>query len=211
MQIIDEMIREGYFDDWKSTLDGVDFVLLLHGPCLATHSHALAHGLPMFTFISSDFHSDLLFPDPLQFGSHGTYIWPNISLLIPWGQKKELALFRGKADCYNFHSNNWFSCTRVRAAQMSMMQRDIMDVGITEFNHFNWETPPFVYQKGKKRHGLNDHPSTTEEIEAQTNITRVPFMSFEEQSAYKYILDIDGSAGSGRKGHIIGSGSVLFN
>ena len=36
-------------------------------------------------------------------------------------------------------------------------------------------------------------------------------MSFEEQSAYKYILDIDGSAGSGRKGHIIGTGSVLFN
>ena len=139
MRILDEMIREGYFDDWKSTLDGVDFVLLLHGPCSATHSHALAHGLPMFTFISSEFHADLLVPDPLQFGSHGTYVWPNVSLLVPWGQKKELALFRGKADCYNFHSNNWFSCTRVRAVKMSMMHRDVMDIGITKFNHLDWE------------------------------------------------------------------------
>ncbi|UJR17494.1 hypothetical protein I4U23_004389 [Adineta vaga] len=211
MQILGEMIVEGYFDDWKSTADGVDFILILHGPCSALHSHAIAHGLPVFTFMTSDFHSDLLLPDTMQFGSHGTYRWPNNSHLVSWKQKKELALFRGKADCYNFHSNNWFSCTRVKAVKLSMMNSDVMDIGITEFNHLDWDIPPFVYGKRKKRQGLNDHPPTTEEIEAQTNITRVPFMSFEEQSAYKYILDIDGSAGSARKGHIIGSGSVFFS
>jgi len=211
MNILEEMILEGYFKDWRSPSNGVDFIVFLHGPASGIHSHAVVHGLPIFTYISSDFHSDLILPDPLQFGAHGTYLWPNISELVPWHDRMERVIFRGKADCYNFHSSNWFSCTRVRGARLSKMYPDEIDIGITEFNHLDWDTPPFVYQKKRNSTGLNDHPPTTKEIESQTNITRVPFMSFQQQSAYKYILDIDGSTGSSRKAHIIGSGSVLFN
>ena len=144
-------------------------------------------GFPLFAMHASVLHVDIPIVDSVVFGSNGKYVWDEEAKAFPWADKQALGIFRGSASCFMMHVDNWHSCPRVIAAQMSKQYPELMDIQLIKWNQ--------VSDKIKEL-----FPAPTEaEVEATTNLTLAKPMTFLEQAHYKYLVDIDGGAGSSRK------------
>ena len=176
----------------------VDFVLYLgDGPKVAADTFTTDAGFPLFSLRTSQVHLDIPVPDPTAFGSNGNYLWPSEARSLPWNDRISKLVFRGRGSCLKMQADNWHFCNRIRAAQLS--DESNVDIGIIEWNQ--------LYGSPKTVHAAPKHP----EIEGSTSVKLVKPMSYLEQSAYKYILDLDGGLGSSRKPGILNSGSLLIS
>ena len=143
-------------------------------------------GFPLFTTRTSMMHIDIPVVDSMVFGSNGRYVWDEEATQVPWAAKSARAVFRGSASCFMMHVDNWHVCPRVIAAQIGQRHPQQLDIGITRWNQIT------------KLKVL--YPACTErEVESSTNLSLSAPLSFVEQAHYKYVIDMDGGAGSARK------------
>lgn len=190
----DMLTKDKLLDD----LPPVDFVIYVgDGPKVAADTFTTDAGFPLFSLRTSLTHVDIPVPDPVSHGSNGQYQWTESGKRVPWEQRKEKLIFRGRGSCLKMQVDNWHVCNRVKAQRLATEHSDLLDIGIIEWNQ--------LYQSR-----LTD-PLTEAEVEATTSLTKVEPMDFDGQSRFKYILDLDGGLGSSRKPGILSSGSVLFS
>ena len=176
----------------------VDFILYLgDGPKVAADTLTTDAGFPLFSLRTSLTHLDIPVPDPTAFGSNGNYLWPSEVRRLPWNDRMPRLVFRGRGSCLKMQADNWHFCNRIRAAQLS--DESNIDIGIIEWNQ--------LYGSSKT---VQDAPKPAE-IEESTNVKLAKPLNYLEQSAYKFILDLDGGLGSSRKPGIMTSGSLLFS
>ena len=154
-------------------------------------------GFPLFSLRTSTVHADIAIPHPMTYGAHGGYVWAPKARFIPWHQRIPRAAFFGKATCFPMQADNWHACPRVHAAQIAVQHPELMDVGITK-----WHLA--------ERRAVLYPMSRVPEIERSTGLNVTKPRTWEDQAAYKYIMDIDGDVGSSRKPGILTSGSVLL-
>ena len=159
-------------------------------------------GYLIFSRTSSPLHLDVPVPDPPQYGSNGNYVWPNRSELIPWEGKQDRAVFRGTGS-FSFGVDNWHMSGRVRLSQFARQRPDLLDVGVTSYR-----LKAIKPITGDSRDDSLFRMPTTQYLEESTGVPTVKSMSFREQSAFKYIIDIDGGITSSRRINLLRSGSV---
>ena len=194
LRTLQEMIDEGLL---PVQIDAV--ISVSTGPSVAVDtSLGDDAGFPLFSLRTSTLHSDVPLPHPMTYGAHGDYTWSAEARSIPWPQRTARAGFFGKATCFPMHADNWHMCPRVRATQLARRYPELMDVGLTK-----WHLA--------ERRAVLYNMSRIPEIELSTGLNLTATRSWEEQAAYRYVLDIDGDLGSSRKPGILGSGSLLIS
>lgn len=111
--------------------------------------------------------------------------------IIDWDKKINKAVFRGSATgCgINLDDN-----VRIKATNLSEKYPEYLDAGITTFN-----------RKLKKNLG-----EPLKIIDQKLTLNKANFMSLEEKSKYKYILNLDGHVSAFRLGHELSFGSVVL-
>jgi hypothetical protein len=181
------------------------------GPKATQDTYDKFSGFPLFSLRTSPIHVDIPIPDPVVYGSNGNYVWPKEARLVPWTDKKPMAVFRGKASCLKMQADNWHVCNRVRAAKLANYVTDqgrpLLDIGITEWNQIPMSKASLRSIKARNL----IHPPSRQEIELSTNLTLSLPMDYMAQCRFKYIIDLDGGLGSSRKAGILGSsGSLLL-
>lgn len=145
----------------------VDFVLYLgDGPKVAADTFTAEAGFPLFSLRTSGVHLDIPVPDPTAFGSNGNYLWPAEARSIPWEERLDRLVFRGRASCLKMQADNWHFCNRVRAAQLSLENSAALDIGLIEWNQ--------LYGSPKT---LQEAPSA-QEIESSTNVKLKPALDY---------------------------------
>ncbi|KAK4695341.1 hypothetical protein P7C70_g8566, partial [Phenoliferia sp. Uapishka_3] len=159
-------------------------------------------GYVLFGLRTSSLHLDVPIPDPPAYGSNGNYVWPNASALVPWDQKIPQLVFRGAAS-FAFGVDNWYSTTRIKLAQLSKEYPKLIDAGVTSFRPAPLQGATGDLGSGKV---LFQTP-TSADIQASTLVNVSLPMTFEVQSQYRYILDVDGGLGSSRRLGLLSSGS----
>lgn len=190
----DMLVKDKMLED----LPPVDFVIYVgDGPKVAADTFTTDAGFPLFSLRTSLTHIDIPVPDPVSHGSNGQYQWTESGKRVPWEQRQDKLIFRGRGSCLKMQADNWHVCNRVKAQRLATEHADLLDIGVIEWNQ--------LYQSR-----LAD-PLTEAEVEATTTLTKLPPMDFDGQSNYKYILDLDGGLGSSRKPGILSSGSVLVS
>lgn len=127
--------------------------------------------------------SKLIYPDDCANG----YI--NSISMIQWENKKPCAVFRGSATGCGMGDDN----PRIKAANLSKQYPEYLDAGITSFNR-------------KLKKNLNKPL----EIIDNSNLKKASFMTLQEKTQYKYILNLDGHVSAFRLGHEFSLGSVLL-
>ena len=176
-----------------------DFVIYVgDGPKVAADTFTTEAGFPLFSLRTSSLHVDIPIPDPVSHGSNGRYLWSDSGKAIPWNERMDRLVFRGRGSCLKMQADNWHFCNRVRAQKMSQEWPDLMDIGVIEWNQ--------IYKANR----MVVPPTTETDIERTCGLHLVKSLDFTAQSHYKYILDLDGGLGSSRKPGILSSGSVLF-
>ncbi len=147
--------------------------------------------IPVFSFRSSPAYLDIPVPDPVEFGSNGHYVWKSDDAPLTLEREPRL-VFRGSSSSLNeYHDDNWLIVPRLRLAALSRRYPDLIDAGVTTWMKL----------------GQN---LSQREVEHSLGARAVPELNFEEQSKYRYVLDVDGGLGSSRKRGILASGSVPF-
>ena len=159
-------------------------------------------GYLLFGRTSSPLHLDVPVPDQPQYGSNGNYVWPDRSELVPWQDKQNRAVFRGTAS-FSFGVDNWHMNGRVRLTQFAQTYPDLFDAGVT-----GWRPKALKPVTGDNQNESLFRVPTTQYLEETTGVPTVKSMSFREQSAFKYIIDIDGGITSSRRINLLRSGSV---
>ena len=191
----DMLAKDGLLDG----LPPIDFVIYVgDGPKVAADTFTTDAGFPLFSLRTSLTHIDIPVPDPVSFGSNGEYQWTETGKLVPWTERQDKLVFRGRGSCLKMQSDNWHVCNRVKAQKLSAENKNLLDIGVIEWNQ--------LYQSR-----LSEEELKEAEIEMTTQLRKAAPMTFDEQSHYKYILDLDGGLGSSRKPGILSSGSVLFS
>ncbi|CAN8067543.1 unnamed protein product [Agarophyton chilense] len=150
--------------------------------------------LPLFAFRTQHHFVDIPVPDPVEHGAkvtgHG-YVF-DAHAMLPWHLKNNLAVFRGVSSCIQKqHFRNWHLNPRVRVSSISSVYPHLLDAAVTKWIKLS-------------------HNTSVSDIERTANITAKPELTLEQQTRYKYILDVDGGLGSSRKRWIMLSGSVPF-
>ena len=113
--LLSQMAKEGLL---AAPLDAVFYVG--DGPKVPMDTFDRFAGFPLFSLRTSELHIDIPIPDPVAFGSNGSYQWPpEARTRYAWTDKLSTAVFRGKASCLKMQADNWHVCNRVRAAKLS--------------------------------------------------------------------------------------------
>ena len=107
---------------------------------------------------------------------------------VDWNKKINKAVFRGSATGCGMGMDN----PRIKAATLSLANPEYLNAGITTFN-----------RKLKKNIGK---PLTI----IDSSLSKASFMTLQEKSSYKYILNLDGHVSAFRLGHELSLGSVLL-
>ena len=151
-------------------------------------SHSYPSYCPILSMVSGNSYADI----PIPTYSDWTSLSATANFSTPWSEKKEIAIFRGSmTGCGHDIDTN----IRLKAAYMSMSNKNVLDAGITKWN-------------ARPRKLKNNEYLKIPEINAQ--IPLVEFMSYENQSKYKYILNIDGHVSAFRLSNELGMGSVVL-
>ena len=164
------------------------FVGVRDGPKAADDTSAPINGLPIFSYVTSEAHIDILIPDPFEMGAFKfRYNFKNPPPDIAWENKTSELYFRGGLTNFPLRGFNWNLSPRVRAAMWS------------------WKRNDSVYNM----HLTGSGNGQIAEFKADTNISIARKMSLEEQCGYKWILNLDGAWGSCRTASILRCGSLL--
>jgi hypothetical protein len=200
LRLLYEILKKDKLLSERTMQKGLDFVIYVgDGAKVASDTFTTEAGFPLFSLRTSMLHIDIPIPDPVQHGSNGQYKWTEAGKTIPWENRKPQLMFRGRGSCLKMQADNWHFCNRVRLQQLSQKFPDDIDAGIVQWNQ--------IYKAGK----MVIPPASIEEIERSTGLKAVEPMDFDNQSHYKYIIDVDGGLGSSRKPGILSSGSLLFS
>ena len=111
----------------------------------------------------------------------------NFDFSTPWNDKKEIAIFRGS-------STGQIDNIRIKACLLSK-KTDLLDAGITKWNC----RPRIEISKSPYLQLINKH-----------NLKLTNFLSPEDQSKYKYVLNIPGHVCAYRLSLELSMGSVSF-
>lgn len=199
LRFIYELVKKDRLLSEETLRRGLDFVIYVgDGAKVAADTFTTEAGFPLFSLRTSLLHVDIPIPDPVQHGSNGNYKWSEVGKKVPWKERKSQLVFRGRGSCLKMQADNWHFCNRVRLQQLANNNPDLIDAGIIQWNQ--------LYKASR----MTCPPATVEEVEKSTGLKLVPEMSFNDQSGYKYIIDVDGGLGSSRKPGILSSGSLLF-
>lgn len=192
LHLLKEMVTDRLIDF------DIDMVVYVgDGPKVSIDTQTAEAGFPLFSLRTSRAHIDIPIPDPVAYGSNGEYVWPEDLKNVPWRMKKSVLLFRGRGSCLKMQADNWLACNRIKAAQLAEQSgRTDIDVGIVEWNQLKASSPIYPAADAK-------------EIESTSGIRLKKYMNFEQQSEYKYILDLDGGLGSSRKPGILSAQTLL--
>ena len=110
--------------------------------------------------------------------------------IIPWEQKINKVLFRGSATgCGITPLTNM----RLRVVDMAKQRPDILDVGLSGFNH-----------------RLKKNINRPLEVLDRTKYSKAQFIDNDTKATYKYILNIDGHVNAFRLGFELQSGSLIL-
>ena len=197
MKWVLNLVKEMVMKDGLIDFD-LDFIVYVgDGPKVSIDTQTAEAGFPLFSLRTSRAHVDIPIPDPVAYGSNGEYVWPEDLQNVPWRVKKPVLLFRGRGSCLKMQADNWLACNRIKVAQLAKQcRKEDMDFGIVEWNQLKSSTP--IYSA-----------ATAKDIEESSGVLLEKYMDFEEQSMYRYILDLDGGLGSSRKPGILSSKSLL--
>jgi len=190
-------LSEPYFDIWNAQ-------------DLPLKSHNYEKYCPILSMCKTDSFEDILIPtheDWSRIKSHENVWFPNslrstenTVIDVDWGSKKPIAVFRGSSTGkgVTIESN-----PRLKIAYLSSQkvvdkkdQLPYLDAGITK-----WNVRP------RKITGCDK--LQTIDVESLP-FDLVPYLSFEEQSKYKYIVHIDGHVSAFRLSMELGIGSVIL-
>jgi hypothetical protein len=186
------------------TKDGTEPYDQIWGPDTPLVSHKYPKYLPILSMCKTSRYADILSPtheDWARIQSQRNIFFPrsckDYSVVNPtsWNNKKPTAVFRGASTgCGTTPKTN----TRLALALMSQQQPitpgqpPLLDAGITKWN-----------LRPRKLAG-------SPYLQALTTGPTVPFLSFEEQTTYKYIVNVDGHVSAFRLSVELGSGSVIL-
>ena len=120
--------------------------------------------------------------------------YPKVKL-IPWGKKIPQVVFRGTTTGAG---------TTPETNQRLRMWQLVQDLPVTQRNLFNvgfvkWNIRPRKHESGPYF-----------DIIKRSSYPRVPFMTTQEQSTYKYILNVEGHVAAFRLGYEMSYGSVIL-
>jgi hypothetical protein len=107
---------------------------------------------------------------------------------VVWDKKINKAVFRGSATGCGMEEDN----VRIKAANLSLKYPEYLNAGITTFNR-------------KLKKNLNK-PLRVIDVK----LPKASFMTLQEKTTYKYILNLDGHVSAFRLGHEFSLGSVLL-
>lgn len=221
------LVTERELPDMEFFLNRRDFPVLLKkgnepydhlydGDNIPLKSHAYAKHAPVLSMVTSDRYADLVMPtheDWIRVSSLRGHLYEpqyrdyRYTFETQWDRKRSCAIFRGASTgigvTHEHESNPFTFNARLYAAKLSQTHHlDTapdewkLDAGITE-----WNTRP--------RKIRNEPFLRTIEVEA-LKLSLVPRMSSEEQSTYKYILNLDGHVSAFRLTLELHMGSVVL-
>ncbi|KAF7344046.1 CAP10 domain-containing protein [Mycena venus] len=136
--------------------------------------------------------ADIVYPSHFHYARSswsGKYRYPDN---IPWDKKQPKIYWRGTASGGTIVGNNYLNFTRFRLMDMGRQHPDLMDVRIATFD-------PIYCPR----------PCDREALMAEYNITEKKDPR-EHEYDFKYLLDVDGAAFSGRFLGLMRSGSLVF-
>lgn len=107
---------------------------------------------------------------------------------VEWDKKINKAVFRGSATGCGIDMDN----VRIKAANLSLQYPEYLNAGITTFNR-------------KLKKNLNKPLKIID-----VKLPKASFMTLQEKTTYKYILNLDGHVSAFRLGHEFSLGSVLL-
>ena len=163
------------------------FIGVSDGPRVADDTSAPIHGLPIFNYITSPAHLDVLVPDPLEMGAYGNrYNFKTPPPLIPWENKSSRLYFRGSFTSFRLSAYNWNLSPRARAAILSQQNPSVYDMHLTKWGY-----------------------GAADDFKADSGLKLAPKVPLEHQCGYRWILNLDGGWGSCRMPSILRCGSLL--
>ncbi|KAJ6528976.1 glycosyl transferase family 90-domain-containing protein [Mycena capillaripes] len=136
--------------------------------------------------------SDILYPSHFYYSHNrlaGGFRFPDN---IPWHKKKSKIYWRGTASGGLIVDDNYLSFARFRLMHLGRQHPDLMDVQISTFD------PIYC-----------PNPCDRKALMKEYNITDKPDPR-EDSYGFKYVLDVDGAAFSGRFLGLLRSGSLVF-
>jgi hypothetical protein len=164
-------------------------------------SHAYNKYCPIFSMVESDGYADIPIPTWNDWGRVSDYLFPKISKCtdsfdIPWEDKMCTAIFRGSSTGRSVRKDENM---RLKIACMGKVFNDnselLLDAGITSYN-------------ARPRKDKNSDNLNTFDIAQLPDL--VSFMTPKEQSAYKYIVHIEGHVAAYRLSLELSMGSVIL-
>ncbi len=190
------------------TRDGTEPYDNIWGDNVPLVSYNLPKYIPILSMCNTNRYADILSPtheDWARVQSHKNIWFPRSCrkytevFNIPWKDKKKTAVFRGASTgCGVTIETN----TRLKLAYIGANYEDdefLLDVGITKWN-----------LRPRKVKGSNYLQSIDVEALAKQGIRKVNFLSLQEQSSYKYIINVDGHVSAFRLSIELSMGSVVL-
>ena len=166
------------------------FIGVGDGPRVADDSSAPIPAFPIFSYMTSPAHIDVLIPDPLEMGAYGfRYSFKTEPPDIPWENKTSQLYFRGALTSFRVSSHNWNLSPRVRAALLSQRNASVYNMRLTRWSHAA--------------------TADAAALQADTGLQLAPPAPLEQQCAFKWNLNLDGGWGSSRITSILRCGSLL--
>jgi hypothetical protein len=182
------------------TKDGTEAYDHIFGNDVPLQSYNFERYLPILSMCTSNRFADIPIPTFEDWGRvkslEGVY-FPlncknyNFNFNLKWSLKKPIAIFRGANTGCGWNATN---NPRLKLAHLGQKHKDIMDVGITNWN--------LRVRKHKDSQYL--------QIPDITGLSLVNKMTPEEQSNYKYIINVDGHVSAFRTSCELGMGSCIL-
>ncbi len=128
---------------------------------------------------------------------------------VSWSLKKNVAVFRGSATgCSITQKSN----KRIQLAILSKEYSDILDVSLTSLNYRLKKDPDSEYVDYIDENKIVsiDASRPGSKFLKIKDLVKKSFMTDEETSSYKYIIDVEGHVASFRLGRMFSLGSVIL-
>lgn len=207
VHMIEELCKKRTIPDCEFFINRKDYPLLtkdktesceaIFGQETPLKSHSYSNYAPILSMCITERHSDILLPTTDDWAR----ICAGIDIYFPktqrydlikpteWKEKKPIAVFRGTLTGYGITPE---TNPRLRIA---LMNNSLLDAGITKLNN-----------RPRINNGVVDIVSD----EPLNRIVLKPHLSAQEQSTFKYIINIDGHVAAFRLGYELGFGSVIL-
>ncbi len=189
------------------TRNGTEPYNNIYGDDVPLQSYKFDKYIPILSMCSSDRFADIAIPtheDWSRIKSNEGVFFPQkcrnytFKFNLKWKTKKNIAVFRGSNTGCGYNSDN---NTRLKLAKLGMKYPQFLDVGITNWNlrirknkgSEYLHIPLISSDKPRIPRASGQRPdSVGEDIWANGGIELVTKLSPEEQSDYKYLINVDG-------------------